>query len=54
MISEAVRYLPTFGAPSLIGAIQFMFIGGLIIAFLWWRPQGILPEKKHVFAIDSR
>lgn len=54
VISEAVRYLPTFGAPSLIGAIQFMFIGGLIIAFLWWRPQGILPEKKHVFAIDSR
>jgi branched-chain amino acid transport system permease protein len=53
-ISEAVRYLPTFGAPSLIGAIQFMFIGGLIIAFLWWRPQGILPEKKHTFAIDAR
>jgi branched-chain amino acid transport system permease protein len=52
VISEGVRYLPTFGAPSLIGAIQFMFIGGLIIAFLWWRPQGILPEKKHTFAID--
>lgn len=54
VISEAVRYLPTFGAPSLIGAIQFMFIGGLIIAFLWWRPQGILPEKKHSFPIDLR
>lgn len=48
-ISESVRYLPTFGRPTLIGAVQFMFIGALIIAFLWWRPEGILPERKRVF-----
>lgn len=50
-ISESVRYLPTFGNPSLIGALQFMVIGALIVAFLWWRPQGILPERKRVFRI---
>lgn len=52
-ISESVRYLPTFGQPALIGAIQFMFIGALIIAFLWLRPQGIFPERKHVFRIPD-
>lgn len=50
-ISESVRYLPTFGNPSLIGALQFMVIGALIVAFLWWRPQGILPERKRVFRV---
>lgn len=53
-ISESVRYLPTFGDPSLIGAAQFMLIGALIVAFLWWRPQGILPERKHVFRVAGK
>lgn len=52
-ISESVRYLPTFFNPSLVGAVQFMLIGALIIAFLWWRPQGILPEKKRVFDVPT-
>lgn len=52
-ISESVRYLPTFGQPALIGAVQFMFIGVLIIAFLWFRPQGIFPEKKRVFPVED-
>jgi branched-chain amino acid transport system permease protein len=52
-ISESVRYLPTFFNPSLVGAVQFMLIGALIIAFLWWRPQGIIPEKKRVFDVPS-
>lgn len=47
-ISEGVRYLPSFGAPSLAGALQFILIGLLIIGFLWWRPQGILPERKRL------
>ena len=52
-ISESVRYLPTFFNPSLVGAVQFMLIGALIIAFLWWRPQGIIPEKKRVFDVPT-
>lgn len=52
-ISESVRYLPTFFNPSLVGAVQFMLIGALIIAFLWWRPQGIIPEKKRVFDVPA-
>jgi len=53
VISESVRYLPAFGSPSLIGAVQFMAIGALIIAFLWLRPQGILPERKRVFNVPK-
>lgn len=52
-ISESVRYLPTFFNPSLVGAVQFMLIGALIIVFLWWRPQGIIPEKKRVFDVPT-
>lgn len=53
-ISESVRYLPTFFNPSLVGAVQFMLIGALIIAFLWWRPQGILPEKQRRFPVPTQ
>lgn len=52
-ISESVRYLPNFGSPSLVGAIQFMVIAALIIGFLTWRPQGILPERKRVFNVPN-
>jgi ABC-type branched-subunit amino acid transport system permease subunit len=47
-ISEGVRYLPQFGGPALAGALQFLLIGLLIIGFLWWRPNGILPERKRL------
>lgn len=46
-ISEGVRYLPQFGRPGLVDAIEFGLIGILIIAFMWFRPQGILPERKR-------
>jgi branched-chain amino acid transport system permease protein len=47
-ISEGVRYLPQFGGPALAGALQFILIGLLIIGFLWWRPNGILPERRRL------
>jgi branched-chain amino acid transport system permease protein len=47
-ISEGVRYLPQFGRPGLVDALEFMLIGVLIIAFMWFRPQGILPERRRI------
>jgi ABC-type branched-subunit amino acid transport system permease subunit len=46
---EALRYLPSFGYTGLAEAIQFMLLGVLILAFLWWRPAGIVPERRRRF-----
>ncbi len=42
---EATRFIPSFGPPGLIPALQWVATGLLIILFLWFRPQGILPER---------
>jgi branched-chain amino acid transport system permease protein len=45
---EATRYIPPVPSdPNLIPALQWVIIGLLIIAFLWFRPQGILPERRR-------
>jgi branched-chain amino acid transport system permease protein len=47
---EATRYLPQFGPPGLVPALQWVAIGLLIIGFLWFRPKGVLPEQPGRFA----
>jgi branched-chain amino acid transport system permease protein len=47
---EATRFIPTtIGPPGLIPALQWVAIGLLIIGFLWFRPDGVRPEPRHVF-----
>jgi Branched-chain amino acid transport system / permease component len=46
---EATRYIPPVpNHPDLIPALQWVVIGVLIVLFLWFRPQGILPERRRV------
>jgi ABC-type branched-subunit amino acid transport system ATPase component/ABC-type branched-subunit amino acid transport system permease subunit len=47
---EITRYIPTTNGlpPNLIPSLQWVAIGLLIVVFLWFRPQGILPERKRV------
>jgi branched-chain amino acid transport system permease protein len=48
---EATRYIPPVQSdPNLIPALQWVIIGLLIIAFLWFRPQGIIPERRRKIA----
>jgi branched-chain amino acid transport system permease protein len=45
---EATRYIPPVQSnPNLIPALQWVVIGTLIILFLWFRPQGVLPERRR-------
>ena len=45
---EATRYIPPVpNNPGLIPALQWVVIGLLILVFLWFRPQGILPERRR-------
>lgn len=46
---EAVRFLPTFGGPQLLGALEWIAVGLLLLIFLWFRPRGIVPERRRRF-----
>jgi ABC-type branched-subunit amino acid transport system ATPase component len=37
--------------PNLLPSLQWVAIGLLITVFLWFRPQGVLPERKRVIAV---
>jgi len=50
---EATRYIPAIpNEPGLVPALQWVAIGLLIVIFLWFRPQGILPERRRVILGD--
>ena len=53
---EVTRYIPTSNnlPPNLIPSLEWVAIGALIIGFLWFRPQGILPERKRVIQVAAR
>jgi ABC-type branched-subunit amino acid transport system ATPase component len=52
---EVTRYIPTSNnlPPNLIPSLEWVAIGLLIIGFLWFRPQGVLPERKRVIAVGA-
>ncbi|MBO0807215.1 MAG: ATP-binding cassette domain-containing protein, partial [Actinobacteria bacterium] len=52
---EVTRYIPTSNnlPPNLIPSLEWVAIGILIVVFLWWRPQGILPERKRVIRLSG-
>ncbi len=47
---EASRFIPAIGRPGLIPALQWVAIGVLIVTFLWFRPQGIIPERRRILS----
>jgi branched-chain amino acid transport system permease protein len=50
---EITRFLPAFGPPELIPALQWVAIGVLILVFVWFRPQGVLPERKRAIELPG-
>lgn len=50
LLQEVTRFLPQFSSnPSLIPALRNIIVGSLLILVLWFRPQGVIPEKKARF-----
>jgi ABC-type branched-subunit amino acid transport system permease subunit len=49
-IVQSVQFLPIIGPPELLPSLQPIAVGALLLAFLWWRPQGVLPEQKERFS----
>ena len=52
---EVTRFIPTSNnlPPNLIPSLEWVAIGLLILVFLWFRPQGILPERKRVIPLPA-
>jgi branched-chain amino acid transport system permease protein len=48
---EATRFLPQFGPPGLIDALQWIAVGLLTLVFLWFRPRGLLPERRRIIQV---
>jgi branched-chain amino acid transport system permease protein len=48
---EVTRLLTrmNIGPPNLIPALEWVFIGLFILGFLWFRPEGVRPEPRHVY-----
>jgi len=44
---ELPTFLPTIGSSNTEESVQAAAIGVLILIFLWWRPQGVFPERRH-------
>jgi len=49
LITNANPSLP----PNLLPSLQWVAIGLLIALFLWFRPQGVLPERKRVIEVPE-
>jgi branched-chain amino acid transport system permease protein len=47
---EATRYIPQFGYPGLVDALQWVVVGLLTLAVMWFRPRGVFPERTQRFA----
>lgn len=46
---EVSQFLPNSSSALFSGAIQWMFVGALLLVFLWWRPRGVIPEARRTF-----
>lgn len=51
---EVTRFLPNIGRPGLIDSLQWIVIGLLMMVFLWFRPQGLIPERRRVFRASAK
>jgi len=52
--TEITRFLPQIpGHPLLISSLRGMAIGLLLMLIVRYRPEGVIPEKKNVYPIDS-
>jgi branched-chain amino acid transport system permease protein len=52
---EVTRFIPTSNnlPPNLVPSLEWVAIGLLIVVFLWFRPQGVLPERKRVITLPD-
>ena len=53
VLAEGSRYIPSFGPPTLVPSLEWIVIGVVLLAFLWFWPRGIVPEPRRTFPLVS-
>jgi branched-chain amino acid transport system permease protein len=53
-IVELTRRLPAIGYPGMIDSLDWVAIGACLLLFLWFRPNGLIPERRRVFRKAER
>jgi branched-chain amino acid transport system permease protein len=49
LVQESTRFLPNVpGHPEVVPALRLIVIGAVLVLFLRFRPQGLLPERRYV------
>lgn len=49
LVQESTRFLPDVpGNPNIIPALREIVIGAVLVLFLRFRPQGLLPERRYI------
>jgi branched-chain amino acid transport system permease protein len=55
LIQESTRFLPDVpGHPNIVPALREIVIGAVLVLFLRFRPQGLLPERRYVDRLPDR
>jgi branched-chain amino acid transport system permease protein len=49
-IQQAVQYMPIGSDPTVLASMEWVITGLLTMLFLWFRPQGLLPEQRRKLA----
>ncbi len=47
LVIEGTRFLPQIGYPGLVDSLDWIVIGLSMLAFLWFRPKGLVPERRR-------
>ena len=51
---EGSRFLPSFGPPGLIDALQWVAVGLVALIFIWFWPRGLLPERRRIIKLPGQ
>jgi ABC-type branched-subunit amino acid transport system permease subunit len=52
LLFEGTRFIPVpQSAGILVGGIRFMVVGVALMLILWFRPEGILPERRTFYEL---
>ena len=47
LLIQGVLFLPQIGNSGLTDSLQWIVVGLLLVAFMWVRPKGIIPERRR-------
>lgn len=49
VVLNGLQFAPFFSLSTVASAMQFVVLGLVIMAFVWLKPRGLFPERRHTF-----